>query len=88
MRAEVHDAICGAGTFDAFARGLARLADAGLERSARVVLSEWSAHTFVDTLRALADADIRVDEVVAADAALAERFRETSPVPIEVLPRA
>lgn len=67
MQRDVHEAILGPGTFDAFRRGLDALADAGIERSARVVVSAASEPALEATLRALADAAIRVDEVVRVD---------------------
>lgn len=64
MRRDVHEAILGPDTFDAFRRGLDALAEAGIERSARVVRSPRAAAAHEDTLAALAAEGIRVDEVV------------------------
>ncbi len=85
MVPEVHERVLGRGTFAAFEAGLERLAEAGIERSARVVLSPASEASFVATLRALDARGIRVDEVVALDAALAAGAAVYSPVKIEDL---
>lgn len=85
MTRDVHEAVLGPGSFDAFRAGLERLAAAGLERSARVVLCPASAASFAATLGALAERGIRVDEVVATDAAIAARSAAIAPTEIEVL---
>ncbi len=64
MDPTTHESIHGPGTWPPFRRGLDRLAEAGIERSARVIRTPISSPTHEATLAALAADSIRVDEVL------------------------
>lgn len=84
FRPEVHDGLFGPGAFDEFLCGLERLAAAGLERSAHVVVSPGTLAELEATFDVLARENIRVDDVSVTEADLLEEAARLSPVPVQI----